>query len=296
MASDEATKLWSEMLQARAVAAPFDLATERLGAESAGLAVVPADEVSISDGEIDGVAGLWIIPDDEPDPTASMLFVHGGAFTLMSPRSHQHFVSHLVRAAAVRAFLPDYRLAPEHPYPAGLDDVSTVMRGWAGRSTGPRATVGDSAGANLALSASVRARDAGEPSARLLVLIGPWLDLTLTAESLIENEGRDAVLDARGMAFHADAYLAGASPELAEVSPVFADLRNLPPMYVQSSEFDCLRDDSMALAAAARRWRAPFELEIAAEMPHCYQFFAGIIPEADAAISRIAHQIVRHVR
>ena len=297
MPSPEATKLWEEFREQRENAAPFDLAREREFAGNSG-EVLP-HPVGIR-YHSDHQAGLDILraQHELSDGTGPLLmWVHGGAFTLMSAHTHRHFAGHAAAECQAEAVIPDYSLAPENPFPAALNELTEFYIATAAASPERHIVlVGDSAGGALALALAMRLRDEGLSQPVLLTLLCPWLDLSLANASLKQNADLDVVLDASTLHLHAEAYLAGVSNDDELASPAHGNPAGLGPIYIQAAEYDVLVDDAIMFTRRAQKAGVPVTLEIAAELPHCYQFFAGVIPEADAAMTSLAQQIRSAIR
>ena len=235
-----------------------------------------------------GVRGEWLRPRDLDDAPA-LLYLHGGGYTIGSPRTHRALTSHLASAARCHVLVPDYRLAPEHPYPAALDDALASYRSMVERFGAHRiALAGDSAGGGLALCTALALREAGLPPPRALVLISPWTDMSLSGDTI---EGLDAVdpMLGRGWLQRAgDAYRGALSATDPRVSPLHAPLENLPPMLVQVGSDEILLSDARRLADKARAAGVEVQLEIEDGYWHDFQIHAGMLDAADAAIARIA--------
>ena len=295
MASTEAQQLWEEFRQARDPEATFDLGREREQTNNVGDLIPHPAGVTYRTETIAGVPVIWSIPEGAR-PAGVVLWIHGGAFTLMSAATHQHFAGHLAAESLLAVVIPDYSLAPEHPFPRALEEVSSVYGHLQGRGDHVAVfVVGDSAGGALAVGVQLMARDRALAQPELTVLLCPWLDFTLRQKSLVANADHDVVLDANTLPFHVAAYLDGVGPTHPVASPAHADLNGLGPLYIQAAEYDILVDDSHGFARRALQAGLDVELEIAPELPHCYQFFAGVIPEADAAMIRIAAKLGEHM-
>ncbi len=226
------------------------------------------------------------------------MYLHGGAYQLGSPATLRHLVAMLAAAAQAQALSVDYRLAPEHPFPAAVDDAVAAYR-WllaAGRDPASVAIAGDSAGGGLTLATLVALRDAGDPLPAAAVAISPWTDLALTGESLRTRAGADVMVKPAGMPESAALYLTGTDPRHPYASPLYADLRALPPLLIQVGDAEVILDDSTRFAARARTAGVDVTLEIWDEMPHVFQAFAGLLPEADQAVARIGSWLCEHVR
>lgn len=228
----------------------------------------------------------------------TVLHLHGGAFVGGRLRTYHPFGSALAKRLGASVILPDYRLAPEHPFPAAPDDCLAVYRAALESGVDPAQLVlsGDSAGGNLALVTLQRARPAGLPMPTCAVLISPGADISGEAASWTENEHSDAMLSRQVIRMVGDAYLQGHDPADPSVSPIFGDFSGLPPMLVTMSEQECLRDDAYAIAAKAREAGASCELLMRAETPHAWPILYPLVAEARADMQSIAQFIEGHCR
>ncbi len=295
MASPEAEHLWQTFRDARAAAAPFDLTREREAAEGAGEIIPPPFGVAYAAMVLGGVPTLRVDP-ERPNSDVPILWIHGGAFTLMSARTFRHWAGYLAAELRRPVVVPDYSLAPEHPFPTALDEVVGVYRALGAAHPGrPLMVVGDSAGGALAVGLQLRLHRNGVAQPALTVLLCPWLDLTLTNPSITANADADVILDASALRFHAAAYLGGTAPTHPTASPAHAELAGLGALSVMGAEYDLLIDDAVRFSQRCAAAGVEAELEIASELPHCYQFFVAVIPEADAALSRIVDRIRRRL-
>ena len=224
------------------------------------------------------------------EATSAVLFLHGGAFILGSPRSHRSITGRLARLTGADVFVPDYRLAPEHPFPAALDDALACYRALLdkGYASERIAVAGDSAGGGLALSLCLRLRAENLPQPACVALISPWADLTLTRLAPIAN---DALLRPAWLAQGAAAYLQGRSAEDPFISPLAADLSGLPPIMIELGSEEILRDDSRRLADALNASDVQIVHMEFPRMWHDFQLYAGIVPEATLAIEEIGRFI-----
>jgi epsilon-lactone hydrolase len=256
---------------------------------------VPAD-VLVTDVTAGGVPAHWLDA-PEADPDRVLLFLHGGGYRLGSIRSDGELAARLGRAGGMRVLLPEYRLAPEHPFPAAIDDVIAVWR-WltTDRSTTRSlAVAGDSAGGGLAVALLVAARDAGDPLPAAAVLMSPTVDLTSSGRSMTERVDQDPISTPALLSRLAADYLAGADPTTPLASPLFASLSGLPPLLVQVGTADLLLSDAERLAEAATAAGVDVRLEIGEGLPHVYQLMLGT-PEAAEATARIGRFLREHVR
>jgi acetyl esterase/lipase len=243
--------------------------------------------------DCDGVAADWIrVPESQPDRV--LFYLHGGSFAFRFPNAHAAFAARLCRRLGARALIPDYRLAPEHPYPAAPDDCLTAYR-WAlanGCDARSLVFVGDSAGGNLALVTLQRSLRAHEPLPACAVLLSPAVDCTLESRSIVDNEDRDPMLSLPNLLVLRRLYLP--SPALyadPDVSPLFAEFHGLPPLFLQAGNSEILRDEAVRTAERAYGAGVDVELELWPDTPHAFQM-ASFLPEATQAIDQIARFVV----
>lgn len=254
--------------------------------------IFPApDDVAREKVELGGVPGLRLAA-AEAREDESLLYLHGGGYGGGSSRSHAELAARIGRAAGTTSYVPDYRLAPEHPFPAALDDAIAAYRellGAHGGDAGAITLAGDSAGGGLALALCVALRDAGEPLPRAMALLSPWVDLTCTSPSWDARFEGDPVLD-HSLRDAAKRYLDGHDPHDPLASPLFADLTGLPPLLVQAGTHEILYDDAVSLVQAAEQAGVDATLEIGHELIHVWQIFP-ITPEAIASTARIGRHL-----
>ncbi|KAB1070958.1 alpha/beta hydrolase [Methylobacterium planeticum] len=232
--------------------------------------------VAYEPGSVGGIAGEWIHREGAAG-RPRLLYLHGGGFIACSARTHRPVTGYFAqRGFAV--FAPNYRLAPEHPFPAAIEDAVAVWRAFA--AEGPAVLAGDSAGGNLALALMLSAREAGLPLPRAAALFSPATDFLGAGASHTANAARDAMFDPEGLAQLLPNYLAGADPAQPLASPLYADLRGLPPLLLHVGERELLRDDATRLAERARAAGVPADLTVFPVVPHVWQFAHGFLPEA----------------
>ncbi len=259
-------------------------------------ALLPAAEgVAVEKVDAGGVPAEWIGAGDGP----VVVYVHGGGYCIGSLDSHRSMLTHLASAVAGRVLALDYRLAPEHPFPAALDDACTAYR-WvlAGGADPSRVVVaGDSAGGGLTLATLVALRDAGDPLPAAGVCLSPWADLTQSGATMAEKAEADPMVHAEDLDRWAAAY-AGSDYDAgsAGLSPLFADLGGLPPLLVEVGTAEVLLDDARRLAERARAAGVEVTLFEGEDLIHVWHFFAGAVPEADEGIARVAGFIGEQVR
>ncbi|HTH59477.1 MAG TPA: alpha/beta hydrolase [Paraburkholderia sp.] len=226
----------------------------------------------------------------------TILYLHGGGYYFCSPRTHRAITFGLAPRADANVFSLDYRLAPENPFPAALDDALAAWRALlaAGLRASDAVIAGDSAGGGLALATLVALRDAGEPLPAGAVLFSPWTDLATTGASIVENDGRDPMF--RGAVFGrvATMYLRDTPATHPLVSPVYAPLRGLPPLFLRVGSTEVLLDDTRRLAARARDAGVETDCAVWPDMPHIWPIYAPFMPEARRVLDE-AGQFVRRV-
>ncbi len=244
--------------------------------------------------DVDGIAAAWIRPPDA-DAEGVLLYLHGGGYILGSLKSHCDLVARLCGAAGVRALLPDYRLAPEHVFPAALDDALTAYRWLLANGTKPEHIVlgGDSAGGGLtlALLQTLRARDVPMPAGA--VLISPWTDLVGTVESRTTREAADPIFSGQTINFLASFYAGTEDAHNPLLSPINADLHGFPPLLIEVGHDEVLLDDSLHLAEHARAAHVPVELTVWDDMWHVFQTYAYILPEGQQSLENMGRFIRR---
>lgn len=255
-------------------------------------------DVRTSTGELGGVPVTFIeIADTEPNGV--IFHLHGGGFALGSASSSVGFVSDLARKAGMTAITVEYRLAPEHPYPAGLDDVTAAYEALLERDgTGEQIVLsGESAGGNLVLGLLIAAKERGLAMPAASVLFSPMTDLTATGDSFTSKAGVDPNITAAAIRTRVSDYLTGTGIDAADplVSPIFADLTGLPPLLVQAGSHEVLLDDATRLAARAAASDVAVTLDITPGVAHVFQAFAAILDEGDQALARAGAFLRAHV-
>ena len=235
---------------------------------------------------VGGVEGEWMRP-AAGNAAGTLLYLHGGGYFACSPQTHRPITGGFARRG-LDVFAPDYRLAPEHPFPAAIEDGIAAYRGLLARGTDPGKLViaGDSAGGGLALAVLLSLRDAGDPLPAAAMLFSPWTDLAGTGDSLRTNTRRDAMFTGRDMDKAAEPYLAGADPRDPLASPLYADLAGLPPMLIHAGAYEVLLDDSVRLAERGRAAGTEMALQTWPVVPHVWQLFA--MPESGQSLDAAA--------
>lgn len=270
--------------------------SEMRAAYDAGGSVSPAD-ASIQHIRADG-AGVPIEIGVSPgaELQKAILFLHGGGYVIGSTKSHRGFVGRLGIAAGVRTVTPDYRLAPEHPFPAAVDDAVAVYR-WLLSECAPEkiALAGDSAGGGLVVAALVRARQEGLSMPAAVALFSPLVDLAAGGESMLEKAAQDPSVTADTIARFRAMYLAGEDACTPLASPIHADLHGFPPMLIHVGTAEVLLDDSLRLARRAAVADVAVELKAWPQLPHVWQFFAGIFLEGQQSIEEAGAFLRSHL-
>jgi acetyl esterase/lipase len=249
--------------------------------------------VTISLASVGGVRGEWV--EGPAGNGVTMLYLHGGGYIACSAETHRPITVALAQKG-FRVFAPNYRLAPEHPFPAAVDDAVAVWRGLLDQGISPEATVlaGDSAGGGLALALLVAARDRGYPLPRAAALFSPFTDLAATGESIRRNNRRCAMFLGDHIARGASYYLGSADPRNPLASPLYADLAGLPPLLVHVGEDEVLLDDSTRLADRAREAGVEVDLKVWPVVPHCWQLVYAPMPEARQSIDEATAFLMRY--
>lgn len=237
----------------------------------------------------DGVSGEWIFPPGG-DKTKVLLYFHGGGYFSGSTNTHRSLVSQITKLAGVSCFSINYRLAPEHPYPAAIEDCAKAYR-WLlakGFSANDICFGGDSAGGGCVMGALTFLRDNQVQLPKCAIALSPWLDLTLSGETLHTHKDLDPMLRADSMPMVRDFYMAGQVAGAAYASPIFHSLKNLPPIYVQVGEHELLLSDSLRLAEKAKEDGTTVTLDIFPKMFHVFNAFWPVLPAARDANKKLA--------
>lgn len=217
-----------------------------------------------------------------------VLYLHGGGYVVGSAQGYRGLAGEVARAAGMDALVIDYRLAPEHPFPAAVDDALAAYRALLedGRSPGSIVIAGDSAGGGLALALLVALREAGDPMPAAAFLISPWADLTCSSPSIEGKRAEDVTLTPEGLAGCAAHYLGGRDRAHPLASPALTDLSGLPPLLVQVGSIEILLDDALAIAARAGAAGTQITLEVLPGLPHVFHAFHFMLPQAKQALDR----------
>lgn len=227
-----------------------------------------------------------------------LLYLHGGGYVVGSARTGASLAAQLTKRTGTRTVSLDYRLAPEHRFPAAVDDGIAAYRELLDTGVRPEHLVvaGDSAGGGLAIATLLAARDAGLPQPAAAAVFSPWADLTLSGPSMRAKHGVDPLFTRERLRTYAAAYLGDHHGTDDLASPLFADLTGLPPLLVQVGSHEVLLDDAVRLAGAAGAAEVPVTLEVTSGVPHVFQNFTGALDDADEALDRCASFLSQHLR
>ena len=242
-----------------------------------------------------GPAAEWAA-DENAAGDRAILYLHGGGYVIGSVRTHRVLMAGLSRASGARVLGPEYRLAPEHPFPAAVEDAVAAYR-WLlrqGYAPGRITVAGDSAGGGLTIAALVQMRYYGLPTPAAAVCFSPWVDLEGIGDSMTGNVGKGDMVEREGLLFMAGAYLNGASPRAPLAAPLYADLQGLPPTLIQAGGIETLLDDAVRLADRARAAGVDVELDVWEDMIHVWQLFAPMLPEGRQALGQAGAFIKKH--
>jgi len=267
---------------------PADLAERRQRLDGLGAQYpLPAD-VRVEPVEANGVAAEWTAAPGA-DPARVVLFLHGGGYISGSLSSHRHMVAQAGREAGTRTLALGYRLAPEHPFPAALEDAVAGYRFLLSRGFAPGriALAGESAGGGLAVAAMVRLRDAGDPLPACAWLSSPWVDLENAGGTMETKAAVDPLISKPYLAELAAMYLRGADPRTPLASPLRADLRGLPPMLIQAGSAETLLDDAVRLAGAAGAADLRVTLQVWPDMIHAWHLFFPQLAAGRRALAEV---------
>jgi acetyl esterase/lipase len=246
------------------------------------------DGTSVRAVDAGGVPAEWVVAPDV-DENRVIVYLHGGGYSLGSLDSHRRLVAHLSNEAKARVLNVDYRLAPEHPFPAAVDDAVAAYRWVLGQGVRSDriAISGDSAGGGLTLATLLALKDAGDSLPAAAVPLSPWTDLEGTGDSMRTRAAADLMIKPERLKETADLYANGADMRQPHLSPLYGDYQGLPPLLIQVGDAEVLLDDATRVAAIAEAAGVDVTLEVWDDMPHVFQAFVGLLPEADQAVARI---------
>lgn len=248
------------------------------------------EDVTYKSTVLGDVPGILVSP-LAADATQVMVFLHGGGFALGSSASHRKLAGHVAKACGAVGFVADFRRAPEHPYPAQLDDATAVLDALthAGIDAADVTFVGDSAGANIAIASTLRLMRDGARTPGLVMTISPWLDMENSGETLVTNDDTDFLITREGLQGNIDRYLSGgASPRDPLVNPLYADFGGFPALYVAAADVESLYADATRLHALAADAGVDVTFDVAAGQQHVWPLQAGLLGAADESVAAMA--------
>jgi epsilon-lactone hydrolase len=283
-----------ELLRSKPRPTSFPERRQRL--DAIGSTAPLAGDIGLEPIDANGVAAEWSLA-PRSDPSKVLLFFHGGGYCSGSIVSHRGMVTEAGRAAQARTLAVGYRLAPEHPFPAAIEDARSAYRFLLDQGFAPSkiAIGGDSAGGGLTLALMTSVRDAREPLPACAWLVSPWVDLRMTGASLAEKAASDPLISKSYLEELASAYLAGADPTNPLVSPLNADLAGLPPLLVQVGSAETLLDDAVRIARRAGAADVRVNLEIWPHMIHAWHLWAAQLEACRRAIASAGAFIRAHL-
>jgi len=251
--------------------------------------------ILVENVQIEGIDAEWIRPRGAAEKQA-ILYLHGGGYMTGSYATHRNISAHIACASGRNVLSINYRLAPEHPFPAALEDAQNVYLRLLRKKYSPVAIAGDSAGGGLALGTQLALRDSGDTLPAVSICLSPWTDLKLTGDSLISNAAIDPFLKNTTLKFSATSYRHDHDPALPLISPLYGDFRGFGPMLIQVGRDEILLSDSERLATRAKEDGVNITFETWDHMWHGWHIFAGLLPEADQAINSIGEFIKLHAK
>jgi acetyl esterase/lipase len=280
---------WTERMAADP---EMDLRVVREMFETGHLAAAEPEGVTYAEVDAGGIPALWCIPEDGALDRV-LLYCHGGGYMVGSMHLSRKVAGHIAKAAGIRALVIDYRLAPENPHPAPVEDAVTAYRWLISEGIRPDhiATSGDSAGGNLCTAMVLKLRDDGDPLPAAIMPMAPWYDMELTGESLDRNAPTDSLVNREMVEVMASTFLGDGSPTDPLANVLRADLTGLPPVLIHVSSTEALVDDTRQFAAKAEESGVDVTVESVPDMPHVYPYMAGRHPEADRAVERMGEWV-----
>ncbi len=273
-----------------------DLHAQRARLDSLGDFFPVPDGTEVEPASVGGIKGEWVRA-KHARRDAALLYLHGGGYLLGSPKSHRHLAALLSDAADLQVFVPHYRLAPEHPFPAAVDDAVAAYEGLVQSQIVPQkiAIAGDSAGGGLALATLVALRDKADTMPACAVVISPWADLSQGGESHRARKARDPIVGKEGLDEMAAAYLGTANPKEPLASPLYADLQGLPPLLIQVGSEEALHSDAVEVWKKAEAAGVDVSFESWGKMVHVWHVFHVVLGEGRDATHRIGSFLKNHL-
>ncbi|MDX2034192.1 MAG: alpha/beta hydrolase [Blastocatellia bacterium] len=290
-------RLVRELIASQPDRKTMELADARASFDEQGRQFPFPEGVAIEETTANGVPATWFRAADAT-ADAALLYLHGGGYMTGSPVSHRHLIAGMAVATGLPTLALDYRLGPEHPFPAAVEDAvaaceSLLRQGFAANRL---VIAGDSAGGGLALAAMLALRDQGRPLPAAGICLSPWVDLTNEADSYETRAAFDPILTHARLSEMAAAYLQGQSPRAPLASPLFADLAGLPPLLIHVGTDELLLDDALHLDARARAAGVETQLDVWDEMIHVWHYFHPLLTEGRDALARIGDFVHARLR
>ena len=284
-----------QMMKAQPIIESPTIEQQRAGFEQMA-AMLPVDaDIKREPVTANGVKSEWVSAPGA-DAGRAILYLHGGGYMIGSINTHRGLAGRLSRAAKARVLLIDYRLAPEHPFPAAVDDSVAAYRWMLAQGLKPSriAVAGDSAGGGLTAATLVAIRDAKLPVPAAGALLSPWVDMEGIGESMTTKDAADPMVHKEGLLGMAKAYLGGKDPRTPLAAPLYADLAGLPPLLIQVGTSETLLDDASRLAERAKKAGVNVTYEPWQNMIHVWQIFAPMLDEGQQAIEKIGAFVRKH--
>lgn len=274
-----------------------EIAQMRIDTDARGQAFGLADDVKVTPVDANGVECEWTTT-PAADPSRVTLYLHSGGYVIGSLQSHRHLAAELGRASGTRTLAVGYRLAPEYPFPAPVEDTVAAYRYVLDQGVKPHriALTGDSAGGGLVVGAMLAIREAGLPLPACGWCISPWVDMQATGRSFVDRAETDPTVQKDTIDMMAGLYMNGADPKHPHASPIHGDLRGLPPLLIQVGSVETLLDDSFMLARAAGIAEIPVELQVWPEMIHIWHIFFPMLGAARRAIASGGAFVRNHLK
>jgi acetyl esterase/lipase len=285
----------AEFLKANA-GGTLDLHAQRARMDSLGDFFPVPGGIEVEPASVGGITGEWV-RGKRARRDAALLYLHGGGYVVGSPKSHRHLVALLSEASDLPVFSAHYRLAPEHPFPAAVDDAVAAYEGLVQSQIVPQkiAIAGDSAGGGLTIAALVALRDKSDTQPACAVAISPWVDLSLSGEAHGTRGQRDPIVTRPGLDEMAKAYLGSADVREPLASPLYADLQGLPPLLIQVGSEEALHSDALELWRKAEQAGVEVSFESWGKMIHVWHIFHTVLGEGRDAVHRIGSFLKNHL-
>jgi epsilon-lactone hydrolase len=296
MPSDQ-LKIVIDMLRSAPAVDGTDVLAMRKNMEAVVAAAPRPEGVAFTPVDANGVPAEWTVADGARDDVAIVYF-HGGGYVMGSLNSHRGHCARISQVARARVLSVDYRLGPEHPHPAAVEDAVAAVRFARASGFAPKRTAvaGDSAGGGLTLATLLALRDAGDPLPAAAVLFSPWTDLAVTGASMVSRAEVDPMVSSFSLTETIQWYIGERDPRTPQISPLYADLRGLPPLFIQVGDNEVLLDDSTRLAERARAAGVEVDLDVWEGMWHVFQGSIAQVPEARQAIEKVGALVRARLR